>query len=55
MKIKIYPRGRVSFENTGALYAVKVYKGEQLHDQVRLEERRIACEYYKAFKAIARN
>lgn len=55
MKVKVYPHGYASFEKTGTLYTVKVYKGEELHDKVRCDTYREACEYFKAFSAIAKN
>ena len=46
----------VQFEKTGFWYVVQVRAASgELHDKVRCDDYRNACDYYRAFCAIAKN
>ena len=36
------------------MYLVQCYRGSELADKVRCDTYRVACEYYRAFQAIAK-
>lgn len=55
MKIKTYPHGHATMERQpSGLYLVQCYVGADLRDKVRCDDYRTACEYFRAFCAIAR-
>lgn len=56
-KIKVFPNGYATFEklHPSGMYLVQCYVGTELHDKIRCDDYRSACEYYKAFQAIAKN
>jgi hypothetical protein len=55
-KIKEFKNGNyVSFEKNHAFYVVKVYKGTELHDKILCDSYQGARNYFRAFKAVAKN
>jgi len=57
MQIANYRNGHATLEKIehNGYYSVRVYVGSNLHDKVTCDTRRIALEYWRAFKAIAKN
>lgn len=55
-KIKVFNNGYATFERLfpSGMYLVQCYVGTELHDKIRCDDYRSACEYYKAFQAIAK-
>lgn len=55
-KIKTFKNGHASIERLfpSGMYLVQCYKGTELADKVRCDSYRVACEYYRAFQAIAK-
>lgn len=56
MKTKSYRNGwSTMMEKGGALYIVLVRNARgDIHDKMRCDDYRTACEYYRAFNAIAK-
>ena len=56
MKIKEYPNGYATMEKLmpSGMYLVQVRKGTELIDKIRCDSYRMACDYYRAFCAIAK-
>lgn len=58
MKSKLYKNGAsVTFEklHPSGMYLVQLRAPSgDLHDKIRVDEYRMACEYYRAFQRIAR-
>jgi len=56
-KIKVFSNGYATLEKLypSGMYLVQCYVGTELHDKIRCDDYRRACEYYKAFQSIAKN
>ena len=56
MKINEYKNGYATLERLfpSGMYLVQCYVGTELHDKIRCDDYRSACEYYKAFSKIAK-
>jgi hypothetical protein len=55
MKIKTYQHGYASMERIGFMWVVKCYLGTELYDKIRCDDYTAAKDYFRAFKAIAKN
>jgi hypothetical protein len=55
-KIKVFNNGYATLERLypSGMYLVQCYVGTELHNKIRCDEYRSACEYYKAFQAVAK-
>lgn len=56
-KLTIYKNGSVSLEQTfpSGMYVVVGYKGTEVFDKVRCDDKRTAMDYFRAFCKIAKN
>lgn len=56
-KIKVFSNGYATFERLfpSGMYLVMCYVGDEVHDKIRCDDYRDACNYYKSFQAIAKN
>ena len=56
-KLNIYPNGSVSMEQLfpSGMYLVQGYKGTELFDKVRCDDKKMAMDYFRSFCKIAKN
>ena len=56
MRVKIYKNGwSASLDKAGPLYVAMVRNARgDVHDKMRCDDYRDACDYYRAFSAIAK-
>ena len=56
MRVATFRNGHATFErlSPSGYYLVQVYIGSELHDKVRCDDYRMALDYWKSFKKLAR-